>query len=121
MTTIKIKSAVEQLQEQYPELYNEIYLLGFNDAKALTPSKNDDRFYMVCKSLDAVQAVVNDLHADGYKSISEYFSINTVENDKVIYVSYNTTTKEFAIDTSLEYMNLFHSLQDAEYALYIKI
>lgn len=121
MTTIKIKSAIEQIQEQYPDLYNEIYLLGFNDGKKYkTPNKTDDKFYMICKSLDGVQAVINDLHADGYKSINDYFCVNYLEGREVdFYVVYNTTTKEFAVDTEL--IEHIENLYDAEYALYIKI
>jgi hypothetical protein len=120
MTTIKIRSAIEQLQYQYPDLYNEIYMLGFNDGKKCKSSKTNDRFYMICKSLDAVQAVTNDLHADGYKSINDYFCVNYLEGREVdFYVVYNTTTKEFAVDTEL--IEHIENLYDAEYALYIKI
>jgi len=123
MKTITIKTEIEQFKEQCPELYQQIYDLGYSAGKfdeheeppyepepepIAKPEDNSERFYI----WDTWQ-VVNDNaeHLDrvGYTSRMDWkrFMNNYKGWDKM-YIAWNPTHKVFAVESDPSVIDAYY-------------
>jgi hypothetical protein len=120
MKTFTIKTEIEQFQEQCPELYQQIFDLGYNTYKAqeelLEESWNEDwennyqqyakpkdcsTRYSLYDTWDIVYKKAQDLEFEGYMAGNrDWVNFMLIyQNSEKMYIAWNPTHKEFAIDS----------------------
>ncbi len=118
MKTLIIKTEIEQFQEQYPELYQQIFDLGYNSYKIQQELYEDCNPHEYCEPLYAepkdtsTRYSLYDTWNNVYKKAQDlafegYIAGNTdwvnfmlsYQNREKMYIAWNPTHKEFAIDS----------------------
>lgn len=122
MKTIIIKTELEQFQEQYPELYQQVFDLGYNSyleqqelyADPTNPYYNDDHYgpclptddtkrYYAKEPWNIIYKMAEGFEEDGYKAGNRDWRefMNNYKDYNFMYIAFNPQHKLFAVESDM--------------------